>query len=93
MTDGQITNLQLYQAQRDTESKIGELAVQVATLVAEWHGATARFESGSATMSDHDERLTALERWRWQLAGAVALCGVLSGGGTVSLIVYALSRH
>ena len=33
MTDGQITNRDLYEAQRDTEKQLGGLALQAATLV------------------------------------------------------------
>jgi hypothetical protein len=85
VTDGQITNQQLYEAQRDTEKQIGGLALQVATLVVELRGVGERFDSGSEKMRDHESRIrvleaavperlevrvTALERLAWKLIGA-----------------------
>ena len=40
-----------------------------------------------------DERLTDLEKWRWRRDGAAALWGVISGGGTATLLTYLLSHH
>jgi hypothetical protein len=93
MTDGQITNRDLYEAQRATEQQLGGLALQVATLVAEWRGVGERLNSGSETMRDYEQRLRVLERWRWGMAGAAATVGALSGGGVGSLVVYLLGRR
>ena len=61
MTDGQITNRDLYEAQRDTEKQLGGLALQVATLVAEWRGVGERLDSGAEKMRDIETRLRAAE--------------------------------
>ena len=72
MTDGQITNRDLYEAQRATEQQLGGLALQVATLVAEWRGVGQRLDSGSEKMRDYEGRLRLLEQARWKAAGADA---------------------
>ena len=92
MTDGQITNRDLYEAQRDTERQVGGLALQVATLVAEWRGVGERLDSGSEKMRDFEARLRVLEAFRWKMLGGSALAGALAGGGVASLIEWALSR-
>jgi len=93
MTDGQITNRDLYEAQRATEQQLGGLALQVATLVAEWRGVGERLDSGSERMRDYETRIRLLEQFRWRMAGGSALAGALSGGGVATFIVYLLSRH
>jgi hypothetical protein len=40
-----------------------------------------------------DKRLSVLEQVRAKQAGAMALLGALSGGGTATLITWLLSRH
>ena len=92
MTDGQITNRDLYEAQRDTEKQLGGLALQVATLVAEWRGVGERLDSGSEKMRDYEQRLRVLEAFRLKMLGGSALAGALAGGGAASLIEWALSR-
>lgn len=93
MTDGQITNRELYEAQRDTEKQLGGLALQVATLAAEWRGVGERMDSGSGAMKDLEQRVRAIEQWRWRMAGGSTLLGALSGGGVASVVVYLLGRH
>jgi hypothetical protein len=78
VTDGQITNRDLYEAQRATEKQLGDLAVSVATLVAEWRGVGERLDSGSVKMADFEARLRVLEKWRWQLVGALLLLNGLA---------------
>jgi uncharacterized protein YPO0396 len=62
VTDGQITNRDLYEAQRDTEKQLGGLALQVATLVAELRGVCDRLDSGTTKMTDHEQRIRIIER-------------------------------
>ena len=93
MTDGQITNRDLYEAQRDTEKQLSGLALQVATLVAEWHGVVVRLESGGKKMDDFEGRLRVLEHARWKATGAAAAVGTVTGGATGTLLSYLLSRH
>ncbi len=103
MTDGQITNRDLYEAQRDTERQLGGLALQVATLVAEWRGVGERLDSGGKKMDDYESRLrtleaaipdrlelrvTALERLAWKLIGAFAAVNL---GAVVA--EWLLTRH
>lgn len=103
MTDGQITNRDLYEAQRDTERQLGGLALQVATLVAELRGVGERLDSGSGKMADLEGRLrlleaavpdrlevrvTALERLAWKLTGAFAAVNVAA-----VIAEYLLTRH
>ena len=103
MTDGQITNRDLYEAQRDTERQLGGLALQVATLVAELRGIGERLDSGAAKMADYEQRLrtleaavpdrlemrvTALERLAWKLIGAFAAVNVAAG-----VAEWLLTRH
>lgn len=85
MTDGQITNRDLYEAQRDAEKQLAGLALQVATLVAEWRGVGQRLDSGGKKMEDMEGRLRLLERARAQATGAAAVIGAACGGvaGTV----------
>jgi hypothetical protein len=92
MTDGQITNRDLFEAQRGTEKQLGALALQVATLVAEWRGVGDRLDSGSARMADFEARMRMLEQFRWRIAGAATAAGFTSGaiGALVSWIV---TRH
>jgi hypothetical protein len=93
MTDGQITNRDLYEAQRDTERQVGSLALQVATLVAEWRAVGERLDAGSVKMADYEQRLralevalpdrletrvTALEKMAWKLTGAFAGVNVVA---------------
>ena len=93
MTDGQITNKDLYDAQRATERQLGDLAVSVATLVAEWRGVGQRLDSGSEKMGDHETRLRMLEQAKWRAAGAVTLAGTIGGGGAGAFLSWLLSRH
>jgi hypothetical protein len=93
VTDGQITNRDLYDQWRDTEKQLGGLALQVATLVAEWRAVVDQMAAGSSKMTDHETRIRALERFRWRMAGGSALAGALSGGGMASLVIYLLQRH
>jgi len=93
MTDGQITNRDLYEAQRDTEKQLGGLALQVATLVAEWRGVGERLDSGTLKMTDLETRVRVLEQSRWRAAGVVAALGTLSGGGAATVATWLLSRH
>lgn len=93
MTDGQITNRDLYEAQRDTERQLGGLALQIATLVAELRGVGERLDSGSVKMADYETRLRLLEQWRWRMAGGAALLGALSGGGVAAFVEYLIGRH
>ena len=93
MTDGQITNKDLYEAQRDIAKQLGSLALQVATLVGEWRGVGERLEAGSAKMADFETRLRVLEQWRWRMAGGSALAGLAGGGAAGSLLSWLLARH
>ena len=93
MTDGQITNRDLYEAQRDTEKQLGGLALQVATLVAEWRNVGGRLDSGTIKMNDHETRIRALEQAKWRAAGAAGSLGALAGGATGSLLSWLLARH
>lgn len=93
MTDGAITNKDLYDAQRATERQLGDLAVSVATLVAEWRGVGQRLDSGGKKMDDFELRLRVLERWRWRMAGAAGTIGALAGGGAGSVLSWLLARH
>jgi hypothetical protein len=93
VTDGQITNRDLYDAQRATEQQLGGLALQVATLVAEWRNVGERLNSGSETMRDYELRLRVLERWRWRMAGAAGTIGALAGGGAGAALSWLLTRH
>jgi hypothetical protein len=103
VTDGQITNRDLYEAQRATEQQLGGLALQVATLVAEWRGVGERLDSGTEKMRDYEGRLraleaavpdrlemrvTALERLAWKLVGAFAALNLVAVAAE-----YLLSRH
>ena len=80
MTDGQITNRDLYDAQRQTERQIGDLAVQVATLVAEWRGHGERLDSGQRHFDDIETRVRLLERATWKAIGAAGAVGAIAGG-------------
>lgn len=93
MTDGQITNRDLYEAQRDTEKQLGGLALQVATLVAEWRGVGERLDSGSVKMADFETRLRSLEQARWKAAGIAAAVSTVAGGSAGSLLSWLLARH
>ena len=93
MTDGQITNRDLYEAQRATEQQLGGLALQVATLVAEWRGVGQRLDSGSEKMRDYEGRLRLLEQARWKAAGAAGAVGALAGGSTGALLAWLLAGH
>lgn len=93
MTGGQITNQDLYNAQRATEQQLGALAVQVAGMAAASQAVLNRLDSGSATMRDYESRLRVLERTRWRAAGMVATLGTLSGGGAATVATWLLSRH
>ncbi len=93
MTDGQITNRDLYEAQRDTEKQLGGLALQVATLVAEWRGVGERLDSGTVKMGDHETRIRLLEQAKWRAAGAAAPAGTLAGGAAGSFLSWLLTRH
>lgn len=93
MTDGQITNRDLYEAQRATEQQLGGLALQVATLVAEWRNVGERLNSGSERMRDYEARLRVLEQWRWKMAGGAALAGAAGGGCASAIVAYLLSHH
>ena len=93
MTDGQITNKDLYDAQRATEHQLGELAVSVATLVAEWRGVGQRLDSGTEKMGDHEARLRVLEQARWRMAGIFAAVSTVTGGTAGALLSYLLARH
>lgn len=93
MTDGQVTNRDLYEAQRDTEKQLGGLALQVATLVAEWRGVGERLDSGNEKMRDYESRLRILEQAKWKAAGAASLAGTIAGGTTGALLSWLLTRH
>ena len=93
MTDGQITNRDLYEAQRATEQQLGGLALQVATLVAEWRGVGQRLDSGGRKMDDFEGRLRLLEQARWKAAGAAAAAGMVTGGATGTLLSWLLTGH
>ena len=93
MTDGQITNRDLYEAQRDTEKQLGGLALQVATLVAEWRGVGERLDSGSVKMNDFESRLRLLEQAKWKAAGASAAVSTITGGGAGALLSWLLTKH
>jgi hypothetical protein len=103
VTDGQITNRELYEAQRSVEQQLGGLALQVATLVVELRNVGERFDSGSEKMRDHESRIrvleaavpdrleprvTALERLAWKLVGAFAALNLVAVAAE-----YLLSRH
>ena len=89
---GQITNRDLYEAQRATEQQLGGLALQVATLVAEWRGVGDRLDSGSDRMKDFEKRLRVLEAFRWMLMGGSAIGG-FAAGGIGAWVVYVLEHH
>lgn len=93
MTDGQITNRDLYEAQRDTEKQLGGLALQVATLVAEWRGVGERLDSGSLKMNDIEARVRLLEQAKWKAAGGTAVVSTITGGGAGALLSWLLTRH
>ena len=97
MADGQITNKDLYEAQRATEQKIGDLAVSVATLVAEWRGVGERLDSGSVKMADFETRLRVLEAADGQRRGmsaALTVALTLAGSSSTSaLVTYLLTSH
>jgi hypothetical protein len=93
VTDGQITNRDLYEAQRATEQQLGGLALQVATLVAEWRAVGDRLDSGSERMKDYEGRLRLLEQARWKAAGAAAAAGTATGGTAGALLSWLLARH
>ena len=93
MSESQITNRDLYEAQRATERQIGDLAVSVATLVAEWRGVGARLDSGGRRMNDIEARTRVLEHARWRAAGAASLAGTVAGGATGSLLAWLLAAH
>lgn len=92
MVDGQITNRDLYVAQRDTEKQISELTTSVATLVAEWRSVGDRLDSGSDRMTDHESRLRLLEQFRWRIAGAAATTG-FAGGAISALVTWLVTRQ
>jgi hypothetical protein len=93
VADGQITNRDLYEAQRDTEKQIGALALQVATLVAEWRGHGERLDSGSKKMRDQEGRIRLLEQAKWKAAGAAAVVSTVTGGAAGALLSWLLERH
>lgn len=93
VTDGQITNKDLYDAQRATEKQVGDLAVSVATLVAEWRGVGSRLDSGGKKMDDFETRLRLLEQAKWKAAGAAAVVSAVTGGGAGALLSWLLTRH
>ena len=93
MTDGQITNKDLYDAQRATERQLGDLAVSVATLVAEWRGVGTRLDSGTKKMDDFEARLRLLERARWKAAGMAAAVSTVAGGAGGAFLSWLLARH
>ena len=93
MTDGQITNRDLYEAQRDTEKQLGGLALQVATLVAEWRGVGDRLDSGGKKMDDFENRIRVLERARWRAAGMAAAVSTVTGGAGGAFLSWLLARH
>lgn len=103
MTDGAITNRDLYEAQRATEQQLGGLALQVATLVAELRGVGQRMDSGTRRFDDIETRVrlleaavpdrlelrvTTLERLAWKLIGAFAAVNVAA-----VIAEYLLTRH
>lgn len=97
MADGQITNRDLYEAQRATEQQLGGLALQVATLVAEWRGVGQRLDSGGKKMENFDTRLRQLESAadrRRGMSGAWTVILSLAGSSSASaLISWLLTRH
>jgi hypothetical protein len=93
VADGQITNQDLFEALRATEQQLGGLALQVATLVAEWRSVGQRLDSGGRKMDDFEGRVRLLEQARWKAAGMSATVGTLAGGAAGSLLSWLLTRH
>jgi len=93
VTDGVlISTRDLYDAQRATEQRLAEVAVQLADVASTLREIKGQMADGTTTMNDHETRLRVLEASRWRAQGMAALVGALSGGGFATLVVYLLSN-
>ena len=90
MTGGmEITLRDVYDRQGIHAELLTGLNTQLATLSTRIDG---RLNEGERTMTDHEGRLRALERFRFTLVGGAIVGGSLSGA-VAALLVFALTRH
>jgi hypothetical protein len=85
----EITLRDVFDQQREMHSALTALTTTVATLSTRIDG---RLDTGQTTMTDHEVRLRALERFKYLLLGGCLLGGSLSGA-LATLVVFALSKH
>jgi len=69
-----ITLRDVWDEQRRTSGQLAAIATQVATLTTR---VDLQLAAGQLRMADHEARLRTLERWRWQMAGAIMLLNVV----------------
>lgn len=90
MTGGmEITLRDVYDQQQTAHTALATLSTQLATLTTRIDG---RLDTGQQTMTDHETRLRALERFKYLLLGGCLLGGSLSGA-LAALVVFTLSKH
>lgn len=68
MADGDISLLAIYDRIAAVDAKITEHIAKT----------DERLEHGGKRMDDHETRIRSLEKWRWQLVGALLLVNALA---------------
>lgn len=101
MVPGTVTLADLFRVMSAIQADLGKVATRLEVI-------NSRNQNADEIHRDHetrlrmmeaalppalDKRLSVLEQVRAKQAGAMALLGALSGGGTATLITWLMSRH